>query len=310
MVWGLVVGRLEGRKTSELLLTMLSCSFIVSSGVVKDVGRWLMQSFGVSDTWMPFATGLLFLPPFVLSVFLLGRIPPPTEEDAAARTERVPMDARARLDFVRQLLPGLTLLFVVYAFMTAFRDFRDNYGAEIIRELGYPSTTAVFSRTEVPVAIGVMLALAATSLARDNRRGLLATFGIMFFGGALLGLSTALLDAGLLGGVGWMFATGLGSYLVYVPFNSVLFDRMIAHTRLEGTAVFAIYVADSLGYTASIGVQLFRDLGAHGESQRLAFFRGFSYFTAALCVALLAASAIYFDRFKNARASRTYEASR
>ena len=32
MIWGLVVWYLEGRRTSEILLAALSCSFIVSSG--------------------------------------------------------------------------------------------------------------------------------------------------------------------------------------------------------------------------------------------------------------------------------------
>jgi len=35
MIWGMVVGYLEGRCTSELLLAGLSCSFIVSSGMVS-----------------------------------------------------------------------------------------------------------------------------------------------------------------------------------------------------------------------------------------------------------------------------------
>src|SRR5262245_16122789 len=38
MVWGLIVWYLEGRRTSELLLAGLSCSYIVSSGVVKNIG--------------------------------------------------------------------------------------------------------------------------------------------------------------------------------------------------------------------------------------------------------------------------------
>jgi hypothetical protein len=142
-----------------------------------------------------------------------------------------------------------------------------------------------------------MLAMAALSLVKDNRRGLLATFGIMLAGAALLGGATLLLDLGRLDGAWWMLAIGLGSYLVYVPFNSVLFDRMIAHTRIQGTAVFAIYVADSLGYTGSIGVQLYKDLGK-GAATRLGFFRGFTYLTSALALALLAIAAIYFLRWR------------
>src|SRR5437667_10437378 len=49
MVWGLVVWYLEGRRTSELLLAGLSCSYIVSSGVVKDFGRAVMA--GTAAEW-------------------------------------------------------------------------------------------------------------------------------------------------------------------------------------------------------------------------------------------------------------------
>ena len=42
MIWGLVVGELEGRQSSDVLLACLACSFILASGVVKDVGRYLM----------------------------------------------------------------------------------------------------------------------------------------------------------------------------------------------------------------------------------------------------------------------------
>ncbi len=88
MVWGLVVWYLEGRRTSELLLAGLSCSFIVSSGAVKDVGRYLMADAAVSESWMPFLTGLVFLPALLVSVWLLNQLPPPDSADQAARVAR------------------------------------------------------------------------------------------------------------------------------------------------------------------------------------------------------------------------------
>jgi hypothetical protein len=297
MVWGLVVAYLEGRRTSELLLAGLSCSFIVSSGVVKDVGSWLMSTWSVSESWMPFTTGLLFAPLFLLSVILLDHLPRPSDADVVARTERAPMDAGARHHFLRQFFPGLAALIVVYFFLTAYRDFRDNYGVEIFKQLGYEGKPAIFTKTELPVAFGVMASLALLSFVRDNKRGLLGAFAIMGLGAALLGGSTILLDLGHLSGATWMLLVGLGSYLVYVPFNSVLFDRMIAYTRVRGTAVFAIYVADALGYTGSIGLQLFKDIGNAGAT-RLAFFRSFTYLTSAVAVVLLTASGLYFVRWR------------
>jgi hypothetical protein len=55
-----------------------------------------------------------------------------------------------------------------------------------------------------------------------------------------------------------MVLTGLGGYLGYVPFNSVLFDRLLAATRQVGTAAFLIQVADSVGYMASASLYLQR----------------------------------------------------
>lgn len=292
MIWGLVVLYLEGRRTSELLLAGLSCSFIVSSGVVKDVGRWLMDAHGVSEAWMPFTTGLIFLPLFAVSTWLLNKVPEPTEDDVRARVVREPMDGRKRMSFLRRFLPGIVLLLLAYFFITAYRDYRDNYGVEIFKELGFGGETAIFTRTEIPVAFGVMLTLAALNLIKNNRRGLIGAYGVIAGGLALMGLSTLLLDAGAIRGDVWMILVGLGAYLAFVPFGSVLFDRLIASTRAVGTAVFAIYLADAIGYTGSIGIQLYKDL-AEGQATRLEFFRGLTYFMSVVGVVLVAASLAY-----------------
>ena len=82
----------------------------------------------------------------------------------------------------------------------------------------------------------------------------------------------------------------------------MLFDRLIASTGFVGTAVFAIYVADAIGYTGSIGVQLYKDLG-QGDVSRFGFFRGYTYFMSVLGTVLLVASCAYFLA-KDARANR------
>jgi hypothetical protein len=295
MVWGLVVWYLEGRLTSELLLAGLACSYIVSSGAVKDVGRYLMAAHGVSEAAMPMLTGLLFLPPFLLSVWLLSHLPPPTAADHAARVERTTMDRSSRLAFLRALLAGLVLLFGARLLTTAFRDFRDNYGVELFEALGYRGDPTLFTRTEAPVALGVMAALALLNLVRSNRAGVVGAHLLMATGLALMALATLLLDAGVLNGVGWMILVGLGSYMAYVPHDSVVFDRIIASTRVGGTAVFAIYLADAIGYTGSIGLPLVKDLFFPGVD-RLAFFRAFTYVVSLGGTGLLVASGVYFYR--------------
>ena len=292
MVWGLVVWYLEGRRSSELLLAGLSCSFIVASAIVKDIGVRIID-LGVPEFWMPFVTGLLFFIPYVISVCLLNMLPEPSEEDKLARVERTPMTGHDRWQFVIKFAPGLVMLMVVYFVLTAYRDYRDNFGVEIFAALGYAETPAKFTRTEIWVMFGVMAALAGLNLIRDNRWGLVGAFGIMASGALMLGAGTILLDGGYINGLTWMVLTGLGSYLAYVPFGSVLFDRLIASTRTTGTAVFAIYVADAIGYAGAISVMLGKDvIGA--DITRLDFFRYLTYFMAVLGSLLLVASCIYF----------------
>jgi phosphonate degradation associated HDIG domain protein len=295
MVWGLVVWHLEGRLTSEFLLAGLACSYIVSSGAVKDVGRWLMAAHGVSEVAMPMVAGALFLAPFLLSVWLLSCLPPPTAADQAARVERTTMDRATRLGFLRALLVGLVLLFVVRLLTTAFRDFRDNYGVELFEALGYRGDSALFTQTEIPVALGVMVALALLNLIRNNRTAVVGAHVLMAAGLVLMAVATLLLDAGVLTGIGWMILVGLGSYMAYVPHDSVVFDRIIASTRVGGTAVFAIYLADAIGYTGSIGLPLVKDV-LFPTVDRLAFFRAFTYLASLGGLGMLVASGVYFYR--------------
>jgi len=296
LVWGLVVRYLEGRQLSEFLLAGLSCSFILASGVVKDVGRAWMK-MGVDEVWMPAITAACFLPPYLLSVWLLNQIPRPNEADVASRVERPPMMRRERIDFLRRFGVGLIMLMVVYLLLTAYRDFRDIYGIEILQALGYAEAPIIFTRIELPIAFGVLVVLAALNLVKDHWRGLLGAYVVVAAGLLLMGASTAALDAGLLRGreIWWMVLAGLGVYLAYVPFSTVLFERLIAATRFNGTAVFAIYIADSVGYTGSVVVQLYKDL-AQAEVSHLDFVRHFTYLLTILGLVLLAGSCLFFVR--------------
>jgi hypothetical protein len=51
MVFGLVLGFLEGRRLSEAFIAGLCCSFIVADGLAKTVGLRLLEA-GVPEGWM------------------------------------------------------------------------------------------------------------------------------------------------------------------------------------------------------------------------------------------------------------------
>jgi len=293
MMWGLVVRYLEGRRTTELLIAGMSCSYIIASGVFKDVGLALMANFGVTEAWMPVTTGLCFLLPFLLAVWFVNHVPEPNPLDVAARVRREPMSGPQRAAFGKRFFSGLALMLIIKFFLNAYREFRDNFGVEIFRQLGCEGKSAIFTRAEFAVALGVLVVLATLSFIKDNRRGLMAVFIIMAGGTLILGLSTILLKVGLISGFQWMVLVGLGAYLAYVPMGAIVFDRLIAATGTVGTAVFAIYMVDAVGYTGTISVMLYSQL-AHADLSALDFFRGLTYFMSVLGTVLLLAGCLYF----------------
>lgn len=294
MVWGLVFGFLEGRRTSDALGAGLCASFIVASGAVKTVGKWVL-GWGVTEVWMPVTTGALFFLPMLGFVWLLAQVPPPTADDEADRTHRQPMDASARREFFGRFAPGLILLIVAYVLISAYRDFRDNFARELWDALGYEDAPSIMTTAELPVAFGALLAVGLVMLSRSSRRALWVVHGLLALGSVLILGSTVLFQAGALGAAPWMIAVGLGIYVGYVPYNCVLFDRFIPAVGYVGTAGFLIYVSDSFGYAGSVALLLYKNFG-HPDLSWREFFEGLSYASGLLSLAMYAGSVLYFRR--------------
>jgi len=294
MIWGLVFGFLEGRRTTEALGAGLSASFIVASGAVKTVAIWVM-GWGVSEAAMPFVVGLLFFPPLLFFVFMLSRLPPPSAEDERLRVRREPMNGADRKRFFVAFWPGLLVLTALHFVLTALRTIRDDFGADIWRELGFGAKPEIMTWSEIPVAIGVLIGLGALMRVKDNRKALLIMQGLMCVGALLVGLVTLGHDAGVVSHEAWMILIGLGLYLAYVPFGAMLFDRLIAATGWIGTAGFMIYVTDSIGYLGSVSLTLYKDLGASGLSWT-EFLTSMSYATSVVCTVAFLFAIVYFAR--------------
>lgn len=298
MIWGLVFGFMEGRRTSEVLGAILCASFIISSGVVKSVGKLLMDSWHISAFWMPAVTGLLFFPLLGISVWALSRLPPPSARDEAERVRRAPMDAAERLGFLRRYGTGIALLVACYVLTTALRDFRDNFAAEIWTALGFGQAAAVFTASELPVAVLSLTVLGVIIVVRDNVRALLVIHGVVAAGLMLLGLSTLAYQAGLLSPLPWMILSGAGLYMAYVPFNAMLFDRLIAVSGTVGNAGFLIYIADASGYLGSCALLIWRNFGLV-QLNWLQVFTASAYGTSVLGTVFMALSALFFLRKSN-----------
>lgn len=259
MVWGLVFSYLEGRRSTEVMAAILACSFIMASGVVKSVGKALLLQ-GVSAFWMPFLTGLLFLPLMLVSIRMLERIPEPDANDRRERSVRRPMQRDERHAFIRRFLPGLALVVLCYLCLTVVRDFRDSFEAEILADLGYGNSASVFALLETPVAIAVLALTAGLSWFRHHLHGLMVLHALMLAGLLTAAASTLAFQAQWLHPLSWLGLTGFGLYLAYVPFNCVFFERLVATFRIAGNVGFLMYLSDAFGYLGSVLVLLLKEL--------------------------------------------------
>ncbi|MEG3083751.1 DUF5690 family protein [Sphingomonas sp. PB2P12] len=299
MIWGLVFSYLEGRRNSEVLASILTASFILSSGATRSVGSLLLVH-GVSAFWMPALTGLIFTPLLLVGMVALARSPAPDAADADARGIRGPMNAAARRAYLRRHWVPVTALIAGYTMLAALRDLRDNFAPELWMALDRPATPALYLATEVPVAIIVLLGLAMLGLVRDNRYGVVAIHGVIIAGATILGGSMLALRAGAIGPVTGMILTGIGIYLAYAPFSAILFDRIMAVSPSPGTAGFLIYLADAFGYSGSIGLLLVRSATVPGRDW-LGVFLDAGMLTGAALLVLTFVSALWFVRHPQGR---------
>jgi len=298
MVWGLVFGYLEGRKFTEVLGASLSVSFIFSAGFAKTIGGFIMADWGTSEFWMPFVSACLFFPPLLLFLWLLDKIPPPTPEDELLRTKRKPMTGKERVQFTLTFLPGLVLLVLTYMLLTAFRDFRDNFSAEIWQSLGYGDKPSIFTQTEVPVTIVVLIVIGSLMVIKNNYKAMIINHIIVLLGMVTVGLSTLAFERDLISAPVWMVLVGMGLYFGYIQFNSIFFDRLIATFRYVSTVGFLIYLADSFGYLCSVGVLLYKEFG-NSQLSWLNFFIQTGYVLSFAGSILIVLSLIYFHaRYK------------
>ncbi|MCP2045331.1 DUF5690 family protein [Pontibacter sp. HSC-36F09] len=295
MLWGVVFSYVEGRRSTDFIGATLAVSFIFASGFVKSVGAWLMVEFGITEFWVPFYTGLVFALPLLLFVFLMEKIPPPSEEDIQLRTERAPMTEEDRKGFVKEFLAGIVVCVLIYCFATIFRDIRDNFGAEMWKELGYFDQPAIFSKTETPITLIILVLIGSMVLIKNNYRALQTAHVFILLGFTIAGISTALFAAQSMDPVWWMTLVGLGLYMVYIPFNAVFFDRLISTFKYTGNVGFLIYLADSFGYVGSVGVLFSKEI-FQVQLNWVTFFSNSVIGLSAIGVLLTAFSMVYFGR--------------
>lgn len=197
---------------------------------------------------------------------MLVLLPPPNEYDIATRSEHTTMNAKQRKEFCVTFAPGIVLMVLFYTFLTGFRDFRDNFAPELWNAiLGSEETPQIYTTSEICVAIIVVIPIACLMLLGNNMLGYGLYFVIITMGLLVSGAITLAYDKNSISGTVWMVACGVGIYIGYIPFNSILFDRMIAAFKVNANSGFLMYLCDAFGYVASIVVMFIKNF-TEGES--------------------------------------------
>lgn len=300
MIWGIVFSYIEGRKTTEIIGLFLCSSFVVSSGVVKSAGKYLMDNFGISEFWMPFTTGLLFIIPLVIFANVLNKIPAPNEEDIALKKERKTLSREERKSLIKKFFLPLAGITVLYISLTVLRDFRDNFSREIWDEMNGKTDSSIFTLTEVPISIMVLLILGFMVKVKNNLKAF-AYYHYILFGGIIsVALSTFFFQSGIISPFLWMTVSGFGMYLCYIPFNGIYFDRMIAAFKIKGNVGFFIYFVDAFGYLGSVSVLFLKNLSS-GNQSWLQFYINLNYIIAATVLLFAVAAFLAFQEKSKSR---------
>ena len=246
MIFGYIQGYLEGKRNTELYIAALGSSFILADGVSKSVGINILN-WGISETWMPFFAGLLYVIPLLFFVWMLTQIPKPNQQEIADRSEREPMSQSDRLQVVKQLWPGILSISLLYLCASLLRGIRSDFAPEIWKYLGFISLPQTYSQTEIWVTLGILGINGSLVLIRSN-------FNAFFISIFAIALGFVLLIFAGFWGVDhlnpfWLIViTGFGIYLPYLTITTSVFERMIAITRHKANIGFLMYIVDSIGY--------------------------------------------------------------
>ena len=154
---------------------------------------------------------------------------------------------------------GLVLLTLAYMLLTIYRDLRDNFAVDIWKSAGISGSSMIFTWSELPIALIVLVVMSSLMFIKDNRKALRFNNYIILSGFVLIGLSTLALNLEIINPTAWMIMLGLGIYLGYLPYNCIMFDRLIAAFGSAANAGFFIYIADSFGYLGSVGALIFKN---------------------------------------------------
>lgn len=260
IVFGLVFGYLEGRRTTEIMGAFLVTSFIFASGLSKTLGKWMIINLHVSDWWMPFFTGGIFILPFLLAVYILDHAPAPNEKDIVQRTARKPLSKSEQWSIIKEYKSVFFPIVISYSIFTIVRDFIEDFANEFWIENGYATKAGIFAQTSTVVSIIVLVIVGLFFLFKSNFVAFKWIHILVLLGLTLLVGATLLYNLQFINPFLWMVISTTGLYFAYLPFNCLYFERFISVYKINGNVGFVMYIADAFGYLGTVVVLLIKEM--------------------------------------------------
>lgn len=289
-MWGVLFSFLEGRRTTDILASIMGVSMALSSGVAKSLGLYALQSLHVGEMWMPALIGAVAFPLLCLTGWMMTRLPKPDAADVAARSERVTLNGRQRWQLFRRFMPVLLLLFTANLLLTVQRDIKEDFIVCIIDVSTVPSWAFAYLDGIATVVLLAMFAI--LSAVGSHLRVLCTLLGVSTAGMALLAFIGAYQTQLALPTTLWLFLQTLCTDIAHLSFQTIFFDRFIACFKLHANVGFFIITIDFIGYLGTLGILLFKELGAPNIDWPL-FYNEMSTWVGVACCIMFVCSVAY-----------------
>lgn len=304
-MWGVIFSFLEGRRTTDILASIMGVSMALSSGVAKSLGLYALHDLHVNEFWMPALVGAVAFPLLCFTGWMMTRFPQPTAEDIAARTRRVTLNGSQRWELFRRFMPLLILLFGANLLLTVQRDVKEDFIVCIVDVSTVSSW--LFAQIDTIATLILLATFTLLSFSSNHLKVLctlllLSTCGmgtLAFIGaeGGNLSLPTAT----------WLFLQSLCLDIAYLSFQTIFFERFIACFKIKGNVGFFIITIDFVGYMGTLALLLFKEFYA-AHIDWASFYNHMSLYIGTACCMAFLASLILMHAYKRKPKAPAYPA--
>lgn len=289
-MWGVIFSFLEGRRTTDILASIMGVSMALSSGVAKSLGLYALHQLHVSEFWMPALIGAFAFPLLCLMGWMMTKFPAPTAADIASRTKRVTLNGQQRWQLFVRFMPLLVMLFGANLLLTVQRDIKEDFIVCII-DVSTVSSWA-FAYLDSVATLVLLAAFALLSAVGNHLRALCLILIMSAIGMGVIAFLGAESAAIGLPTTAWLFLQTLCIDIAYLSFQTIFFERFIACFKVKGNVGFFIITIDFVGYLGTLALLLFKEFRAP-HIDWTSFYNSMSVYIGVICCIAFICSIIY-----------------